>query len=180
MADLRLAYEEPRTDRSPEYDEAEVVRRAQLGSAAAFEQLVERRGPDVYRYLAVRLRNESDARDALQETMAAAWSSLPTLRRADRFWPWLVTIAARKAIAAARGRVPQSDQEVDLLPGEEGSVLEIWDAIGGLPPNQRDVLILRYRLQLSERETARALGIRVSTVKSRAFLARKALLELLA
>src|SRR5919108_5166854 len=84
----------PRRD---ELDESELVRRAQLGSAAAFEQLVLRRGPQLYRYLAVRLRNEHDARDALQEALTAAWQALPTLKSRDRFWPWLVGIAAQKA-----------------------------------------------------------------------------------
>src|SRR5688572_29359497 len=84
--------------------EFELVRRAQLGSSAAFDELVARRGPDLYRYLLVRLRNESDARDALQEAMTDAWRGLPGLRRADRFWPWLVAIAARKAGVVVRGR----------------------------------------------------------------------------
>ena len=50
-------------------DEAELVRRAQLGSAAAFEQLVFLRGPQLYRYLVVRLRDESDAHDALRSIL---------------------------------------------------------------------------------------------------------------
>src|ERR671919_1397358 len=109
------AAEDVRSPRLVEPDEAELVRRAQLGSAAAFDQLVLTRGPDVYRYLAVRLRNESDARDALQETMTAAWQGLPALRQPDRFWPWLVAIAARKAAAISRGRAREGVFDFDLL-----------------------------------------------------------------
>src|ERR671919_2671523 len=165
--------------RRVELDETELVRRAQLGSAAAFDRLVLTRGPDLYRYLVVRLRNESDARDALQETMTAAWQGLPGLRQPDRFWPWLVAIAARKAAAVARRRIEGSEQGLELLTHDDESLLEIRDAIARLPEHLREVLVLRYRLRLTEEEAAEALGVRVGTVKSRSFRARKALMEML-
>src|SRR5918996_3244802 len=122
--------------RRVELDETELVRRAQLGSAAAFDRLVLTRGPDLYRYLVVRLRNESDARDALQETMTAAWQALPALRQPDRFWPWLVAIAARKAAAIIRGRV-REEHTLDLLAHDDENLLEIRDAIDSLPEHLR-------------------------------------------
>jgi RNA polymerase sigma-70 factor (ECF subfamily) len=170
--------EDVRSPRRVEPDEAELVRRAQLGSSAAFDKLVLARGPDLYRYLIVRLRNESDARDALQETMTAAWQGLRGLRQPERFWPWLVAIAARKAAAIVRGRV-REEQNLDLLAHEDESVLEIRDAIESLPEHFREMLIVRYRLGLTEEEAAEALGLRVGTVKSRSARARKALMELL-
>jgi RNA polymerase sigma-70 factor (ECF subfamily) len=161
-------------------DEFELVRRAQLGSSAAFDELVVRRGPDLYRYLLVRLRNESDSRDALQEALTDAWRGLPGLRRADRFWPWLVAIGARKASAVARSRGDASELDLTVSAEDDPGLLEIWDAVGRLPARYRDVLILRYRLELTEEQTAQALRIRVGTVKSRCARGRKALMELLA
>lgn len=163
-----------------EIAESELVRRAQLGSSAAFEQLVLRRGPDLYRYLIVRLRNESDARDALQETMTAAWQGLATIRQPDRFWPWLITIAARQTATAVRRRIPQDELSPDASMQDDRGELEVWDAVGRLPAGYRDVLILRYRLELSEEEVARALNIRVGTVKSRSARGRRTLMEQLA
>ena len=94
-----------------EHDDAELVRRAQLGSAAAFEALVVRHGARLHRYLRVELRHESDAHDAFQESLTAAWRGLPGLRRADRFWPWLVGIASHKAadIHRRRGRSVETE-----------------------------------------------------------------------
>ncbi len=168
------------------HDEPELVRRAQLGSAAAFEQLVLARGPALERFLLARLRNESDARDALQEALVAAWQALPRLRQRDRFWPWLVGIAAHKAADLARRRPPVVEADLALLvdpagdPDEREHVRELWAMIESLPPVQRDVLLLRYLLRLSEEEVAEALGIRVGTVKSRTARARGALRELIA
>jgi RNA polymerase sigma factor (sigma-70 family) len=181
MSDLgHSSVERVRPAPRAELDERELVRRAQLGSASAFDELVVRRGPDLYRYLIVRLRNESDARDAFQETLAAAWQGLPGLRQPDRFWPWLVAIAARKAAAVARGRLPAADLDIASLAGDDrGAAVEIWDAVGRLPARDRDVLVLRYRLQLTEEEVAEALNVRLGTVKSRCARARKRLEELL-
>jgi RNA polymerase sigma-70 factor, ECF subfamily len=158
--------------------DAELVRRAQLGSVAAFEQLVVRHGPALHRYLAVRLRDPRDALDAFQESLTAAWLALPRLRTPDRFWPWLVGIAVHKAADAKRGPAPATEQRDE--PGRhDESALELREAIAALPDHLRDVLLLRYLVGLSEEEAAAALGVRVGTVKSRSARARAALRELL-
>jgi RNA polymerase sigma-70 factor (ECF subfamily) len=178
-----MATPEPVADERParsqhDVDEAELVRRAQLGSVAAFEQLVLARGPHLHRFLVVRLRDEADALDALQETLAAAWQRLPSLRSRDRFWPWLCGIAAHKAADVARTR-PWTGGEAESIAGEGYGAFELRDAIAALPERYREVLLLRYVVGLSEEEAAEALGIRVGTVKSRSARARKALKEAL-
>ena len=159
-----------------EHDDAELVRRAQLGSAAAFEALVVRYGARLHRYLRVELRHESDAHDALQESLTAAWSGLPSLRRADRFWPWLVGIASHKAADIHRrsGRNVEAEPEVSHEDGD--LLLETKEALSALPAQHREVLLLRYLLGLTEEEAAAALGVRVGTIKSRCSRARRALL----
>ncbi len=171
----RRVSESPRA----EFDESELVRRAQLGSSAAFEQLVLTRGPLLYRYLAVRLRDESDARDALQETLIAAWQGLPNLKTTSKFWPWLCGIAAHKAVDAARGRSHAELHEVDASASDDDELLGVRDALAALPEHFRQVLLLRHLLGLSEAEVAQVLDTRVGTVKSRSARARKALEDLL-
>jgi RNA polymerase sigma-70 factor, ECF subfamily len=166
-------------DSRPEPGEAELVRRAQLGSVAAFEQLVVAFGPRTYRYLALRLRDDGAALDALQETLTAAWQGLPGLKAPEKFWPWLVGIAAHKAADAARGLIPASEGNAESAGSEDAGSFEIRDALAQLPAHYREVLLLRYFIRLSEEEVATALGVRVGTVKSRSARARRALLELL-
>ena len=158
-------------------DDAELVRRAQLGSAAAFEQLVLRYGTRLHRYLRVELQHESDAHDALQESLTAAWRGLPGLRRADRFWPWLAGIASNKAADIHRRRRHTADVESPGESHDDDLLLETREALSALPAHFREVLLLRYLLGLSEEEAAAALGVRVGTVKSRCSRARRALLE---
>lgn len=174
---------DPSVDRRPaappaDLGEPELVRRAQLGSAAAFERLVLDRGPQLYRYLAVRLP-EAEARDALQETLLAAWQGLPRLRDGSRFWPWLCGIAAHKAADAARGRSHAPLHDAQAVEPDEDGILDVRAALAALPEHFREVLLLRHLLGLSEAEVAGLLDVRLGTVKSRANRARKALEELL-
>lgn len=180
MRRAEAAREAQRAALGGEHDEVELVRRAQLGSAAAFEGLVVRYGARLHRYLHVELRHENDAHDALQESLTAAWRGLPSLRRADRFWPWLVGIASHKAadIHRRRGRCVAAEPEVSHE--DSDLLLETRVAMSALSAQHREVLLLRYLLGLTEEEAATALGVRVGTVKSRCSRARRALLKELA
>ena len=135
-------------------DDAELVRRAQLGSVAAFEALVVRHGARLHRYLRVELRHESDAHDALQESLTAAWRGLPGLRRADRFWPWLVGIASHKAADIHRRRGSRRRAGALAVTHDDDLLLETREALSALPAQQREVLLLRYLLGFTEEEAA--------------------------
>lgn len=153
-----------------------VVERAQAGDQRAFEVLVAEFGPRLHRFLAVQVWDDGDARDALQETLLAAWQELPRLRDRTKLWPWLAGIAAHKAGDAVRRKAPAPrGDRLDRSEAADSGVVELKEAIAGLPARLREVVLLRYLLQLSEQEVARALGIRVGTVKSRAARARERL-----
>ena len=132
----------------------------------------------LYRFLAVRLGDEREARDALQETLVAAWQGLPRLRDVDDPWPWLAGIAAHKAADVGRRRrvvLPLSDEPDRAVEADDRSA-DVRAAFNRLPEKAREILLLRYFLRLSEEETAAALGLRLGTVKSRAARARRLLL----
>ncbi|MDQ3822239.1 MAG: sigma-70 family RNA polymerase sigma factor [Actinomycetota bacterium] len=157
------------------------VRAAQGGDAESFSALVRDHGPGAFRFLAARLRNEADARDALQETLVAAWRSLPRLRNPERFPAWFLSIAVHKANDLARTRARGRDAPTPReRTTEDSPATDLRDAVESLPPNLRNVVLLRYVVDLSERETAHVLGVRPGTVKSRANRARTLLARALA
>jgi len=132
----------------------------------------------LYRFLVVRLGDEREARDALQETLVAAWQGLPRLRDVDDPWPWLAGIAAHKAADVGRRRrilLPLTDDADRAVDADDGAA-DVRAAFSRLPAKAREILLLRYFLRLSEEETAAALGLRLGTVKSRAARARRLLL----
>jgi RNA polymerase sigma factor (sigma-70 family) len=145
-----------------------------------FEVLVAPYVNRLYRFLVLRLGDERDARDALQETLLAAWQGAPQLRERDRPWSWLVGIAAHKASDSARRRARPAPATTVAARDEDDDTADVLDALQRLPAAAREILLLRYLLRLSEAEVAAVLGIRIGTVKSRAARARRQLLEELA
>jgi RNA polymerase sigma-70 factor, ECF subfamily len=158
----------------------DLVKAAQEGSAVAFEELVRRLGPQIYRFLVVRLRSESDARDALQETLIVAWQRLPQLLEPQSCRSWLLTIAVRKAAQVRRRRGNEVALDGQASPVRDPDIrLELEEALSALSPEMRDVILLRYLVGLSEEETAATLRVRLGTVKSRASRARRLLAQFL-
>jgi len=83
----------------------------------------------------------------------------------------LIHLALRQSGRRARRRAELDDRATDV--GAEAAGLtgldtreELLDALAALPPRQRTVIVLRYFLDLTETETARALGCSTGTVKS--------------
>lgn len=156
----------------------EVVVEAQSGRADAFEVLVERFGPDIYR-MASAIVGPDDARDVAQETFIAAWRELPRLRDPDRFEPWLRRILVNRSRNALRTRRRRptvslaSPGPADQLAGEvdfrdAADARQALDgAFAALSADQRTVIALHYGSDLSIREAAESMGVAAGTAKSR-------------
>lgn len=165
---------------APNARQQEAVQRAQEGDVAGFYALVEELGPQVYRFLVVRLGHEGDAKDALQETLIAAWRGLPGLKQPDRVRSWIMTIAARKAAEVFRARplLVDAPEREPAMPDAFG-LIEIREALDALPLGMRDALVAHCVLGFSEQETAHVLEVPVGTVKSRVSRARRMFAKLL-
>jgi RNA polymerase sigma factor (sigma-70 family) len=124
----------------------------------------------------------ADAEESAQDGFVKAYRALGRFRSGSPFRPWVLSIVAnearnrkrsagrRTALALrAAGEAPSGDAapspEGVLLAAEEREVL--LAAVNGLREDDRLVIGCRYFLELSEEETAAALGVRRGTVKSR-------------
>ena len=167
-------------------DDAEAVALAQRGDRDAYEHLVAKYTAPAHRAAAL-LGAGDDTDDVVQESFVKAYRKLRLCRTGETFRPWLLAIVAnetrnlhrsrrrRDALvlqAATRAEQPVTgpDEPAAAALAAERRV-ELVAALGALDDRHRDVLICRYLLDLSESETAEALGCSRGTVKSRAFRA---------
>src|SRR5205809_7719075 len=79
-----------------------LVRRAQAGDRAAFEELVRRTSRLVFARLYLETGDTHQTEDLVQETLLTAFRTLSQLDNPDRFRPWLLRIAQNAAIDAVR------------------------------------------------------------------------------
>ena len=137
------------------------------------------------------LRHREDAEDVAQEALAKAYRSFRTLRERGRFRAWLVRIAWRLALDHLRAHKRRTSYEsvvpvvtaapetaADILAARERSN-RLWNAIDTLPEKLRIVTVLAGIQEHDVREVALLLDLPEGTIKSRLFLARQRLKELL-
>ena len=120
------------------------------------------------------------AEDAVQEALLKAWERSEKGEEIESMSAWVATAALNHARSAvrrrmaerrARSRMPRS-MPPDTLSSDR---VDVQRALLGLPRRQREVVILRYYLQLDTREVAAVLRVNEGTVKSTLFRARAAL-----
>jgi RNA polymerase sigma-70 factor (ECF subfamily) len=149
------------------------------------EALLAEAAPLAFRVAFAVLRHRQDAEDVAQEALAQAWSRFHTLRDRDRFRSWLARIAWRRALDRRRAQGRRGQHEAAAIPsspptpeelaaGQERADL-VWRAVDALPGKLRIVVVMAGLLGHDVREVAALLSLPEGTVKSRLYLARRAL-----
>ncbi|MGE5374933.1 MAG: RNA polymerase sigma factor [Bacteroidota bacterium] len=170
----------------------------QAGDRAEFARLVDLYSIPIYQLGLKMLGNPQDAEDVLQNTFLNALVHLPAFEGRSSLQTWLYRIAANEALMLIRRRKPEIDlepaespEDPDLVPrqfmdwsalpedvllsGEGKRALD--RAVGQLPESLRIVFLLRDVESLSIRETAEALDLTETNVKTRLLRARMFLRE---
>jgi len=164
------------------------------GDRVEFAKLVETTSGPVYRLALKMVNNQQDAEDILQETFIKAYRKLSEFEGRSSLSTWLYRIAVNEALMLLRQRSPNSlsiDEEVETVDGNmEPMQIVDWcclpenellseesrhlmdEAVQLLSPALRAVFILRDIEGLSIRETAEALDLTETAVKTRLLRAR--------
>jgi len=184
-------------------DEPLLIARLRAGEPSAFEQLVRSTSGRLLATARRLLRNEEDARDAVQNAFIRAFQSLSKFREESRISTWLHRILVNEALMKLRSRPKAEEESIDaLLPtfiadGHQTRDTVDWtetaDAalereetaelvrskIDELPESYRTILVMHDLEEMSNAEIAEALGISTNLVKVRLHRARQALRTLL-
>jgi RNA polymerase sigma-70 factor, ECF subfamily len=136
------------------------------------------------------LRQREDAEDVAQEAFTKAYKNFRQLRDRDRFRAWLVRMTWRLALNRQRSDRRRLSREIILAEAAAEATTEetlavreraqqLWSAIDALPEKLRVVIVLAGIEGHDLREVALLLGLPQGTVKSRLFLGRQRLKEIL-
>ncbi len=199
---------EPRAEAAGDgLPDEQAIERARGGDHEAFRVLVERYQGRAYRLAARVLRDEEQARDAVQEAFLKVYSSLDRFEGRSSFYTWLYRLVMNLCLDMRRRERPgrhvdlpdpaaferAASEASDLAnPGwrahEEGPAhamersqvrKAVGAAIDALPDGARETLVLREVQGLSYAEIAEVLEIPKGTVMSRLHYARRRVQEAL-
>ncbi|MGB7747825.1 MAG: sigma-70 family RNA polymerase sigma factor [Verrucomicrobiia bacterium] len=179
-------------------DRADMERLA-AGQDAALNDLMERHATPVFHFLCRMVGNEDDANDLAQETFVRVFRARGSFRTSENFSAWLFTIAANLARNHFRWRSRHSNVSLETETGESdqtlGSTLPannpapneqalateraaaVRSAVGKLPEDLREAVVLCEWEELSMADAARILETTPKAVESRLYRARQILRE---
>ena len=139
------------------------------------EAMFRQHGRALVRMARLFVDDRTAAEDVVQEAFIRLARSLHRIQERDKAVAYLRSIVLnlardhnRKGLLSLRHRVPDerlvpsAEDRVELEEGQR----EVVDALKALPARQRDCLVLRYYLELSNPEIAETLGLSVNSVKT--------------
>jgi RNA polymerase sigma-70 factor, ECF subfamily len=149
--------------------DADLLRAVAAGSEPAFEELTRRYRRAIER--ACRALMGGDAEDCAQEVLVRIWRKARLYdRNRGSAAAWLLTLARRTALNLRARQVPEPVEGVEAAADafEAAEVDHVWltGAMERLPPQERLVLDLAYRDDLSQSLIAAELGVPLGSVKS--------------
>lgn len=163
--------------------DAELVAQTIRGSAASFEQLVERYQERLFRFLLTRCTSRADAEDAMQDAFVNAYRYLESYDPRWQFSTWLYRIAIRNAVQNRRRQAAVEAEAGEHVPDilqeciQDAERENLWlTAKQLLPQDVYAAMWLRYAEDMPVKEVARALGrpqswTRVALLRARRRLA---------
>lgn len=180
-------------------EDLSLITRLRAGDAAALDEIMREHGARMLATAKRVLRNEEDAKDAVQDAFISAFRSIGGFQESCSLGTWLHRIVVNAALMKLRKSKRRQETPIDdLLPlfdetGHHAAPVHGWSRsaeemlldqemhalvrqqIDMLPDSWRTVLLLRDIEELSTEEAARLLGVTPTAVKLRLHRARLAL-----
>ncbi len=188
----------PRRAETSELSEAEAIRLAQQGDAAAFERIYRLHSRRVYALCLRMVGNTAEAEDLTQEAFLQLFRKIHTFRGESAFSTWLHRLSVNVVLMRLRKKsLPETSLEEVTEPDEEtggprkevggpdmllsGSIdrIHLRRAIDQLPPGYKSVFVLHDVQGYEHNEIAEIMGCSIGNSKSQLHKARTRLRELL-
>ncbi|MFD3515850.1 RNA polymerase sigma factor [Streptomyces sp. NPDC058657] len=177
-------------NRSHRWPDDRLIRAAQDGDIPSLTTVVMESQPHVRRFARSLCATPQDAEDAAQEAMIILYRKIGTLRASGALASWMYRIVRNECLRQLRllasSTSPAEEADGEPVPSAEKSALRRLDAervavaVGSLPRDQRQVLIMRDVQGYPGHYVARSLGLSNPAMKSRLHRARAALRQVLA
>lgn len=134
-----------------------------------FDAFVSARGRSLLRTAYLLTRDQGHAEDLVQEALTKLWFAWDRVDGDPEPYVRRIIVTTHASWRRRRWWSELVSDRVGDMPASNAETVtdvDVWSALGHLPPRQRAVLVLRYFEDLTEAETAASLGCTIGTVKS--------------
>lgn len=156
----------------------ELVKQAKIGNTEAFTELILQFQNELYKIAKMRLANDDDVNDAIQETMLIAYKSVKKLRENKYFKTWFIKILINECNKIYKKRKIYSNEEFDdKMIFDVSSFENEFDVVNSninfnlilkmLEHEERILLTLYYTEDFTYKEIGKILKLHENTVKTK-------------
>ena len=148
----------------------ELVNRAKQGDIQAFSRLYESCYKDMYRFALYNLGHEEDAKDAVSDTVLAAFENIGKLRDAEAFKAWIFRILFNQCVKRRKQYAMKTEELPEALPAEEpdtAGAMDVRRAFESLPQEDRMIVSMAVFAGYNSSEIGRIMKKNANTVRSR-------------
>ncbi len=156
----------------------ELVEKAKKGDEFAFRELVETLEKDLYRIGNLRLKEEEDIKDAIQNTMIYTYKNIKKLKNNKYFKTWVIRIYINECNKIYKEQAKRQIKIVNISESFEISdqnihisnlidKLNVYDIIEELEFDDKLIILLHYESGFTNKQISEILKININTAKSR-------------
>jgi len=167
-------------NRESQKEELFWIQQAKAGDTAAFEKLVQKHSPVLFRTVSRMISDRGDAEAVIQDAWLRAWRALPSFSTDGPFLPWIMKIAVNRSRDVWKKKQPLAFSEAEIdeerlsdeYVGMEqriitGQALEkLGEGVSSLRTEYRTAIALRYDSSLPYQQIAEVMGVPVNTVRT--------------
>lgn len=149
-----------------------LVKAAMNGDKEAFAQIIESLKIDLYKIAKVRLKDEEDILDAIQDTIVSSYKSIKKLTNPEKFKKWVIKILINKCndiyLQRKEMSIPFDEVSENLIQSENDyNNLEMEDILKYLTEEEKMIITLYYLEDYKSKEISWILDMNENTVKTK-------------
>ena len=157
----------------------DLIKKAKSGDKLAFTELMLQMQDELYKIAKIRLKNDDDVFDVIQDTMLSACKSLKKLKHNEYFKTWIIKILINECNKIHRQNKKiiylENYNQTDLVYNDKYDDFGVRQAIKKLDEDLKTMVILYYFEDFNIKEISEIQKLPEGTVKSRLSRARKKL-----
>ena len=157
----------------------DLIKKAKSGDKLAFTELMLQMQYELYKIAKIRLKNDDDVFDVIQDTMLSAYKSLKKLKHNEYFKTWIIKILINECNKIHRQNKKiiylENYNQTDLVYNDKYDDFGVRQAIKKLDEDLKTMVILYYFEDFNIKEISEIQKLPEGTVKSRLSRARKKL-----
>ena len=151
----------------------ELVAKAKNGNEIAFTELMLQIKDELYKIAKIRLKNDDDVFDVIQETMLSAYKSLKKLKYNQYFKTWVIRILINECNKFYKTSNSKKEYSYEILNNEISNQDETEEKINfdficnKLNKEEGTIILLYYMEKYTDKEIGKILNMKESTIRTK-------------